>query len=144
MSTKNLHTVEKIIDDLKNCLGYRKDIELARWIGVSNKLLWNWKHKNAIGDLNAFIRKGVSESWLRTGKGEMFISPSEATPEQWEEYEAGRSFGKPILEDEWLEYAKQLEEVLGPVANKFDRKITWNEALKMIDEKVKILKREDD
>lgn len=146
MSNKNTHTVENIFEAIKNHFGYRKDVELANWIGVSNKLLWNWKNKNAIADLNAFIRKGISEQWLRTGKGEMFISPSEATPEQWKEIaetnkmkaEAGQSF-----EIEMVNYAKQLEDILKPIGNKFERGILVMEAFKAMDEKVRHKQEED-
>ena len=152
VSTINLYSVEKIFDAIKQHLGFRKDTELAAWVGVSNKLLWNWKNKNAIADLSVFTRKGISELWLRTGRGNMLVSPSEATPDQWKEiteinktkYEAGQAIQSEVRENdqELLAYARQLEEILKPLENKFDRGIVAMEAFKMMQQRVKQKKEE--
>ena len=71
MSTENLQTVDKIYSALKKHKGFKKDTELAAWLGVDKRLLHAWKARDNIADLEVFIRRGISEEWLRTGRGSM-------------------------------------------------------------------------
>jgi hypothetical protein len=77
MSTDNLHTVDKIIQEIKKRKGFTEDKELADWLSISNKVLSAWKSRKKIADFGAFSRQGISVDWLRTGEGEMFISEEE-------------------------------------------------------------------
>lgn len=81
MSTKNLHPVLNVVLELKTHFGFHEDKELADWLGISNKTLSAWKARGKIADYGVFTKRGISEDWLRTGRGEMLRPFSVAEPE---------------------------------------------------------------
>lgn len=52
-------------------LGFTKKTELSEWLGCKKQDLNNWEKRGRIGDYSLFTGKGISEIWLRTGKGGM-------------------------------------------------------------------------
>jgi hypothetical protein len=72
MSTENNQLIAKKIAEIMQSRGFRKDTELAIWLGCSKQTIQNWRKRNSIGDYSLFTSQGISEDWLRTGTGPMF------------------------------------------------------------------------
>lgn len=81
MSTLKNDVAHIIISTVKNIKGFRKDKELAEWLGIAPNVLTNWKARG-IADISVFTAKGFSEEWVRTGEGKIkkHITGSIATP----------------------------------------------------------------
>lgn len=63
----------QILDRIKAHYRIKSDSELAFFLGVIPRTIYNWRDKNKI-DYEIIYRKckGISGDWLLTGKGEMF------------------------------------------------------------------------
>ena len=74
MSTGNNQQVKKIFDAIKCAKGFRKDSELAEFLGTTKQNIFNWQKRNSIGDYLLFTERGFSEHYMRTGNGPMFTA----------------------------------------------------------------------
>jgi hypothetical protein len=61
-----------ILNEIKNHLKFRKDSELARFLGVKPQTLASWHARNSY-DLEVLYEKckDISPDWLMSGKGRM-------------------------------------------------------------------------
>ncbi len=71
-----------ILDRIKTHYNIKADSELASFLDVIPRTIWNWRDKNKI-DYEIIYKKckGISGNWLLSGKGEMFPLPSELEKE---------------------------------------------------------------
>lgn len=72
MSTLKNQTVQEIFEAIKVAKGFRKNTELANFVGTTKQNINNWSKRNSIGDFNLFTLAGLNEHFMRTGKGPMF------------------------------------------------------------------------
>lgn len=78
-----------ILNEIKEYKKFKKDVELADFLGISKQNLSAWRSRNSI-NVNAIVDKlpELNRSWLLTGDGEMLKSdisldqPMEFTPDQ--------------------------------------------------------------
>lgn len=78
-----------ILNEIKEYKKFKKDVELADFLGVSKQNLSAWRSRNSI-NVNAIVDKlpELNRSWLLTGEGEMLKSdtpldqPMEFAPDQ--------------------------------------------------------------
>jgi hypothetical protein len=70
MTDKNL-----IVRDIKKHLGFKKDVDFAKYLGIKPNVLSNWKKRNAF-DVDILITKCefLNIEWLMTGEGSMLKS----------------------------------------------------------------------
>lgn len=71
MSTKNYAPVQEIFEKLISYWKLNSYRELAEHIHVPYQTLMAWKKRKSIGNYAPFMDKGISKTWLETGKGEM-------------------------------------------------------------------------
>lgn len=64
-----------ILREIQAYLGFKKDIDFAEFLGISQSTLSNW-HKRGSIDYERIISKCelIDANWLLTGKGEMLKS----------------------------------------------------------------------
>lgn len=77
MSSEKKQNVTDVIDAIKDAMGFKKDSELADFIGVSRQNIYDWKIRDSIGDYKKFTDQGFCEYFVRTGKGPVFVNKSE-------------------------------------------------------------------
>ncbi len=78
-----------ILNEIKEYKKFKKDVELADFLGISKQNLSAWRSRNSI-NVNAIVDKlpELNRSWLLTGDGEMLKSdisldqPMEFAPDQ--------------------------------------------------------------
>ena len=78
-----------ILNEIKEYKKFKKDVELADFLGVSKQNLSAWRSRNSI-NVNAIVDKlpELNRSWLLTGEGEMLKAditidkPMEFAPDQ--------------------------------------------------------------
>ena len=71
----------EIIERLKMALNIRKDIDLARFLGISQSTLATWKIRNSIKWEIIFEKcNNINLNWLLTGEGEMFLNSTQENP----------------------------------------------------------------
>lgn len=70
-----------IISDIKKYLNFKKDTELAEYLGLKQNTLSTWKSRNTM-DYDLIISKCdfINANWLITGKGEMLLRNSNNDP----------------------------------------------------------------
>lgn len=81
-----------ILNEIKEYKKFKKDVELADFLGVSKQNLSAWRSRNSI-NVNAIVDKlpELNRSWLLTGEGEMLKAditidkPMEFAPDQMDE-----------------------------------------------------------
>ena len=76
MQENNSYNCKKILDSIKKHYKLKTYGDLARFLGVKEGTLYSWNARNSIGDLSAILDKckGISRTWLNSGKGEMFVA----------------------------------------------------------------------
>lgn len=64
----------QIIKELRSYLGYKKDTELAEFLGIKQNTISSWKKDRSI-DYELIISKcdNINANWLITGKGNMLL-----------------------------------------------------------------------
>ncbi len=78
-----------ILNEIKEYKKFKKDVELADFLGISKQNLSAWRSRNSI-NVNAIVDKlpELNRSWLLTGEGEMLKTdtplnqPMEFAPDQ--------------------------------------------------------------
>ena len=77
MSTPNANIPEKVYSALKTHYGLESDKALADFLSVDYRTLAAWKSRGKIAKVDQFINKcsGISIEFLKTGEGEMFVTP---------------------------------------------------------------------
>lgn len=95
-SRENKHTVREIFDAIKAANGFKKDSELADFIGISRQNVFDWQKRDSIGDYEKFTNKGFCEFFVRTGNGPMFIEQSEYETAQIAEKTSLQSKEEPL------------------------------------------------
>lgn len=81
-SLDKLQNVGKIFDAIKLAKGFRKDSELAEFVGTSKQNIFNWQKRDSIGDYEAFTKVGLSGHFMRTGSGPMFTRDKGEEPKR--------------------------------------------------------------
>lgn len=79
MSTRKYQNVKEILGAIKSAKGFKKNTDLAEWIGTSKQNITNWITRNNIGDFSLFTAVGLSDHFLRTGEGPMFETAHHGT-----------------------------------------------------------------
>jgi DNA-binding transcriptional regulator YiaG len=164
MQTEKNLSVKEIFQAIKHEKGFKKNTELAAFAGVSKQSLKNWEDRNSIGNYEAFTSKGLSEYFMRTGRGPMFskdismgeaeknandsclaegksLNPLQGSRKAFKILSGGTDSAKMLHELlGFLDKTSETEEEMGRIEELMKRFLEENEALrKSIDENKKAI-----